>query len=166
MKQQISHAVTIITFIFFLAVIYFSYLTTSNLLVYKFITPQEITINKTIETHWNQYGYTPDYFKCDDVDNYIHRQIGNYSKKYTQAYSNEVKLSNNSFKEKLAELDELRTTTTSECQKYFHDKYKIYKNHDFKNKILPNITWLVFSLILFIAFMIQSQIIYKRNKKK
>ncbi|MCP4523078.1 MAG: hypothetical protein GY828_02560 [Candidatus Gracilibacteria bacterium] len=141
-------SVHIITFLFFMGFVYFSYFLTKEMLVVKYITPQDYS--------YKHYAW--------EIE---HCTQGAYEYKYgDRYYSNEIKENKNlSTEEKQEKIEKEKLRRKIKCLETLHNKSENRQYVDFKIASIKYGLATLFFFILFMAFATQSFVIHKKNDK-
>lgn len=140
--KYISHT---ITFVFFLWFIYFSYFAIKELLVLKYVTP----------AHHAAKFKTWDFKECNNP----------YSYKLRNHYSDEAHLQWLSPEEKNEKILENNKKVTDACLKELYKQSDMKIQSDFQYNFIKYILATWFFLILFIWFILQNYLMYRKNDK-
>ncbi len=155
MSHKHSHLIisivsTIITFVFFLGFIYFSFFTAKELLIHKVISDEEYT------QYHNAYEY-------DECSNLYSWKITWYLDEEDQFFSQEAKPKT---QQKIDENKNLRLSAQKKCLHSVTTKSVSQKNVNFQRNMSKYGLATFFFLVLFLAFSLQSEAIYRTSKKQ
>lgn len=142
---------TCITFIFFMAFIYFSYFTAKELLIHAVISEREYAA-----TGYQQYSY----YECQKPNSW---EIQQYIISDEAKIWEEFMFDSNYQKNKNIS-PEMRELAMKKCLHEVIEKSNIKRDVDFQRNLTKYSLAMFFFLVLFLAFAIQSERIYKKMK--
>ena len=137
---------TIITFIFFMWFIYFAYFTAKELLVHRVISNEE-------------YAMYHSPWEVDDCNNSYSYKIDQYLDEADKLFSGEASLLTDEEKETNKQA---RSDAMKKCLNDVKSKASFQKGVNFQRNISKYGLATFFFLVLFLAFSLQSELIYRK----